>query len=66
MNVAREPRKCGNSTCVGGIYICRIMCIPCVRAKKCALETVKDMVRETKRAMQKGNGHVDKDETARA
>lgn len=39
----RNPRECGNSACVGGVYICRIACIPCEKARKCALETIEDM-----------------------
>lgn len=54
----KEPRKCGNSACVGGVYFCRIACIPCVRCKKCALDMVKDMAEETKGAMMKGKSHV--------
>lgn len=59
--MVREPRKCGNSTCVGGIYICRIMCIPCVRVQKCALEGIKDMAEAVKHAMLGVKSHDEED-----
>lgn len=50
----RNPKECGSSACVGGVYFCRIACIPCVRCKKCAQETIKDMARAMNEIM---NGH---------
>lgn len=50
----RNPKECGSSACIGGVYFCRIACIPCVRCKKCTQETIKDMVKAMNDVM---NGH---------
>lgn len=53
----KNPERCGQSNCIDGIYICRLLCIPCARAKKCALDTanelsdlIMDMVRIQKKS----------------
>ena len=39
----RNPEKCKNSACIGGVYICRLACLPCEIMKKCAMNLANDM-----------------------
>lgn len=38
----KNPKTCGNSFDMKGIPICMIAQLPCVRVRKCALETLKE------------------------
>lgn len=43
MLMEKNPERCGQSNCIDGIYICRLLCLPCARAKKCALDTAEEL-----------------------
>lgn len=31
----KNPKKCGNSVSIDGIYICKLELLPCMRVKQC-------------------------------
>lgn len=39
----KNPERCGQSNCIDGIYICRLLCLPCARVRKCALDTADEL-----------------------
>lgn len=43
----KDPKTCKNSHLFGDVYICKLECVPCAALKKCALESVEEMVKAT-------------------
>ena len=36
-NIEKHPQTCGYSIDVGGIYVCKLSVIPCIRVPECPL-----------------------------
>lgn len=45
--MTKNPSACKNSHLFGDVYICKLECVPCSALKKCALESIDDMVKAT-------------------
>ena len=43
-NDMKDPKECGNSTKLWGVYVCRLECIPCSKVNGCAEEKVQEFV----------------------
>lgn len=42
-NEEKNPKTCHNSIDVGGVYICKLECLPCQRIKECALSKIQKL-----------------------
>ena len=40
----KDPKECGNSTKLWGVYVCRLECLPCSKVNGCAEEKVQEFV----------------------
>ena len=47
----KDPKTCKNSHLFGDVYICKLECILCAALKKCALESIDEMVKATQELM---------------
>lgn len=56
----KNPKTCGNSADVHGIYFCRILHVPCVRARKCALQISEEMADALKELLLDDRAEVSK------
>lgn len=50
----KDPKKCGESIDLAGIYICRLENTPCLRVDGCAEDHVQEFVKAMAEAIEKG------------